>query len=287
MRHKIYTLDIQLIHQFIKNALAEDVGDGDHTSLSTIPEGTQGKAKLIIKEDGILAGMELALEIFKIVDADLQVNVLLQDGAEVKVGDIGLTVSGSTHAILIAERLVLNCMQRMSGIATKTHHIVSLLKNTKTKILDTRKTTPGLRYLEKWAVRIGGGVNHRIGLYDMILIKDNHVDYAGGISNAIHSTKKYLADHHKSLQIEIEVRSIEELSQVLAIGGVDRIMLDNFSFENLKTAVALIDGRFTTEASGGITEDNVLAYAACGVDFISMGALTHSVKSLDFSLKAY
>jgi len=280
-------LDIQLIHQFIKNALAEDVGDGDHTSLSTIPEGTQGKAKLIIKEDGILAGMELALEIFKIVDADLQVNVLLQDGAEVKVGDIGLTVSGSTHAILIAERLVLNCMQRMSGIATKTHHIVSLLKNTKTKILDTRKTTPGLRYLEKWAVRIGGGVNHRIGLYDMILIKDNHVDYAGGISNAIHSTKKYLADHHKSLQIEIEVRSIEELSQVLAIGGVDRIMLDNFSFENLKTAVALIDGRFTTEASGGITEDNVLAYAACGVDFISMGALTHSVKSLDFSLKAY
>jgi len=285
--HKIYTLDIQLIHQFIKNALAEDVGDGDHTSLSTIPEGTQGKAKLIIKEDGILAGMELALEIFKIVDADLQVNVLLQDGAEVKVGDIGLTVSGSTHAILIAERLVLNCMQRMSGIATKTHHIVSLLKNTKTKILDTRKTTPGLRYLEKWAVRIGGGVNHRIGLYDMILIKDNHVDYAGGISNAIYSTKKYLADHHKSLQIEIEVRSIEELSQVLAIGGVDRIMLDNFSFENLKTAVALIDGRFTTEASGGITEDNVLAYAACGVDFISMGALTHSVKSLDISLKAY
>jgi len=285
--HKIYTLDIQLIHQFIKNALAEDVGDGDHTSLSTIPEGTQGKAKLIIKEDGILAGMELAQEIFKIVDADLQVTTLLQDGAEVKVGDIGLTVAGSTHAILIAERLVLNCMQRMSGIATKTHRIVSLLKDTKTKILDTRKTTPGLRYLEKWAVRIGGGVNHRIGLYDMILIKDNHVDYAGGISNAIHSTKKYLADHHKSLQIEIEVRNIEELSQVLAIGGVDRIMLDNFSFENLKTAVALIDGRFTTEASGGITEENVLEYAACGVDFISMGALTHSVKSLDISLKAY
>ncbi|GGE70870.1 carboxylating nicotinate-nucleotide diphosphorylase [Pedobacter psychrotolerans] len=280
-------MDIQLIHQFIKNALAEDVGDGDHTSLSTIPEGAQGKAKLIIKEDGILAGMEMAQEIFKIVDADLQVTTLLQDGAEVKVGDIGLTVAGSTHAILIAERLVLNCMQRMSGIATKTHRIVSLLKDTKTKILDTRKTTPGLRYLEKWAVRIGGGVNHRIGLYDMILIKDNHVDYAGGISNAINSTKKYLADHHKSLQIEIEVRNIEELSQVLAIGGVDRIMLDNFSFENLKTAVALIDGRFTTEASGGITEENVLEYAACGVDFISMGALTHSVKSLDISLKAY
>lgn len=287
MLHKIYTLDILLVHQFIKNALAEDIGDGDHTSLSTIPAGTQGKAKLIIKEEGILAGMELAVEIFKIVDADLNVTVLLQDGAKVNVGDIGLTVSGSTHSILVAERLVLNCMQRMSGIATKTNHIVSLLKDTKTKILDTRKTTPGLRYLEKWAVRIGGGVNHRIGLYDMILIKDNHVDYAGGISNAIHSTRKYLADHQKALQIEIEVRNLDELSQVLAIGGIDRIMLDNFNFEELKAAVALIDGRFTTEASGGITEENVLVYAACGVDFISMGALTHSVKSLDISLKAY
>ncbi|WP_316849648.1 carboxylating nicotinate-nucleotide diphosphorylase [Pedobacter agri] len=280
-------MDIQLIHQFIKNALAEDVGDGDHTSLSTIPSGTQGRAKLIIKEDGILAGMELAVEIFAVVDASLKVDVLLKDGAAVKVGDIGLTVSGSTHSILIAERLVLNCMQRMSGIATKTHRIVSLLKDTKTKILDTRKTTPGLRYLEKWAVRIGGGVNHRIGLYDMILIKDNHVDYAGGISYAIKAAQKYLADQQKSLQIEIEVRNIEELSQVLATGGVDRIMLDNFSFDNLKAAVKLIDGKFTTEASGGITEENVLEYAACGVDFISMGALTHSVKSLDISLKAY
>lgn len=287
MQHKISTLDIQLIQQFIKNALAEDVGDGDHTSLSTIPAGTQGKAKLIIKEDGILAGMELAVEIFATVDASLKVDVLLQDGAAVKVGDIGLTVSGSTHSILIAERLVLNCMQRMSGIATKTHRIVSMLKDTKTKILDTRKTTPGLRYLEKWAVRIGGGVNHRIGLYDMILIKDNHVDYAGGISNAINAARKYLADQQKSLQIEIEVRNIEELSQVLAVGGVDRIMLDNFSFENLRAAVKLIDGKFITEASGGITEDNVVEYAACGVDFISMGALTHSVKSLDISLKAY
>jgi nicotinate-nucleotide pyrophosphorylase (carboxylating) len=287
LRHKIYILDTQLIHQFIKNALTEDVGDGDHTSLSTIPSGTQGKAKLIVKEDGVLAGIELALEIFKEVDADLKVDVLLHDGAEVKVGDIALTVSGSTHAILIAERLVLNCMQRMSGIATKTHRIVSLLKTTKTKILDTRKTTPGLRYLEKWAVRIGGGVNHRIGLYDMILIKDNHVDYAGGISNAITAAQKYLVDQHKSLQIEIEVRNLEELVQVLAIGGVDRIMLDNFSFENLRAAVALIDGKFITEASGGITEENVAEYAACGVDFISMGALTHSVKSLDMSLKAY
>jgi nicotinate-nucleotide pyrophosphorylase (carboxylating) len=280
-------LDTQLIHQFIKNALTEDVGDGDHTSLSTIPSGTQGKAKLIIKEDGILAGIELALEIFKEVDANLKVDVLLGDGTKVKVGDIALTVSGSTHSILIAERLVLNCMQRMSGIATKTHRIVSLLKTTKTKILDTRKTTPGLRYLEKWAVRIGGGVNHRIGLYDMILIKDNHVDYAGGISNAITAAQKYLVDQNKMLQIEIEVRNLEELSQVLAIGGVDRIMLDNFSFENLRAAVALIDGRFITEASGGITEENVAEYAACGVDFISMGALTHSVKSLDMSLKAY
>ncbi|QPH41950.1 carboxylating nicotinate-nucleotide diphosphorylase [Pedobacter endophyticus] len=280
-------MDIQLIDQFIKNALAEDVGDGDHTSLSTIPAGTQGKAKLIIKEDGILAGMELAVEIFKVVDSDLKVTVLLNDGAEVSVGDIGLTVSGSTHSILIAERLVLNCMQRMSGIATKTHRIVSLLKDTKTKILDTRKTTPGLRYLEKWAVRIGGGVNHRIGLYDMILIKDNHVDYAGGISNAIKSAQKYLAENGKKLQIEIEVRNLEELSEVLAIGGVDRIMLDNFAFDNLKTAVKMIDGRFISEASGGITEENVAEYAACGVDFISMGALTHSVKSLDISLKAY
>ncbi|PWS29989.1 carboxylating nicotinate-nucleotide diphosphorylase [Pedobacter paludis] len=280
-------MDKELIDQFIKNALAEDVGDGDHTSLSTIPADTQGKAKLIIKEDGILAGVELALEIFKVVDANLKVEVLLKDGDQVKVGDIGLTVSGSTHSILIAERLVLNCMQRMSGIATKTNHIVALLKDTKTKILDTRKTTPGLRYLEKWAVRIGGGVNHRIGLYDMILIKDNHVDYAGGISNAIKSAQKYLSDQQKSLQIEIEVRNIEELTQVLEIGGVDRIMLDNFSFDKLREAVKLIDGKFITEASGGITEENVKEYADCGVDYISMGALTHSVKSLDISLKAY
>jgi nicotinate-nucleotide pyrophosphorylase (carboxylating) len=287
LRHKAYILDTQLIHQFIKNALTEDVGDGDHTSLSTIPAATQGKAKLIIKEDGILAGIELAIEIFKEVDADLKVDILIQDGALVKVGDIALTVAGSTHSILIAERLVLNCMQRMSGIATTTHRIVSLLKDTKTKILDTRKTTPGLRYLEKWAVRIGGGVNHRIGLYDMILIKDNHVDYAGGIANAITAAQKYLADQNKNLQIEIEVRNLEELKQVLAIGGVDRIMLDNFNFDTLSAAVALIDGKFITEASGGITEENVAEYAACGVDFISMGALTHSVKSLDMSLKAY
>ncbi|RZL33427.1 MAG: carboxylating nicotinate-nucleotide diphosphorylase [Pedobacter sp.] len=280
-------MDKQLISQFIKNALIEDVGDGDHTSLATIPEGTLGKAKLLIKEAGILAGVELAVEIFAQVDSSLKVNVSISDGAEVEVGDIALTVTGSTHSILIAERLVLNCMQRMSGIATKTHRIVSVLEHTKTKLLDTRKTTPGLRYLEKWAVRIGGGVNHRIGLYDMILIKDNHVDYAGGISNAIYAAKKYLNDNNKSLQIEIEVRNIEELNQVIEAGGADRIMLDNFSFENLKKAVKIIDGRFITEASGGISEDNVAEYAACGVDYISMGALTHSVKSLDMSLKAY
>jgi nicotinate-nucleotide pyrophosphorylase (carboxylating) len=280
-------LDNKLIHQFIQNALAEDVGDGDHTSKSTIPEGTQGKAKLLIKENGILAGVELALEIFKEVDPALVTDVLIKDGAAVKIGDIVLTVSGSTHSILIAERLVLNCMQRMSGIATKTHQIVSILKDTKTKVLDTRKTTPGLRYLEKLAVKIGGGTNHRIGLYDMILIKDNHVDYAGGIGNAIIAAQKYISDQNKNLQIEIEVRNIEELNQVLEVGGVDRIMLDNFNFDDLKSAVKLIDGRFLTEASGGITEENVLAYAACGVDYISMGALTHSVKSLDMSLKAY
>lgn len=280
-------MDKLLIDKFIQNALTEDVGDGDHTSLSTIPVGTKGKAKLLIKENGILAGMELALEIFNQVDPRLTVEVFMQDGAEVKVGDIPLTVSGNTHSILIAERLVLNCMQRMSGIATKTNRIVKLLNGYKTKLLDTRKTTPGLRYLEKWAVRIGGGVNHRIGLYDMILIKDNHVDYAGGISNAINAAQNYLKEKNKNLQIEIEVRNLEELNQVLECGGVNRIMLDNFSFENLTKAVNLINGCFITEASGGITEENVTQYAACGVDFISMGALTHSVKSLDISLKAY
>lgn len=280
-------MDKEIIHQFIKNAIAEDIGDGDHTSLSTIPKDAQGKARLIIKEDGILAGVELGVEIFKVIDPDLKVDVFLNDGTAVKIGDIALTVSGSTHSILLAERLVLNCMQRMSGIATKTHRIVEMLKDTKTKLLDTRKTTPGLRYLEKWAVKIGGGVNHRIGLYDMILIKDNHVDYAGGIANAINAAKKYLIDKNKSLQIEIEVRNIEELNQVITAGGADRIMLDNFDFETLRNAVSIIDGRFITEASGGITEDNVKEYADCGVDFISMGALTHSVKSLDMSLKAY
>ena len=280
-------MDKQVIHQFIKNAIAEDLGDGDHTSLSTIPANAQGKAQLIIKEDGIIAGVELALEIFNQVDANLKTEVFIQDGAAVKYGDIALTVSGSSQSILLAERLVLNCMQRMSGIATKTNHIVKLLSGYPTQLLDTRKTTPGLRYLEKWAVRIGGGVNHRIGLYDMILIKDNHVDYAGGIANAIHAANQYLKNKNKQLQIEIEVRNLAELGQVLETGNVNRIMLDNFSFADLKAAVHLINKQYITEASGGIVEANVAAYAACGVDYISMGALTHSVKSLDMSLKAF
>ncbi|KQB99093.1 carboxylating nicotinate-nucleotide diphosphorylase [Pedobacter sp. Hv1] len=280
-------MDKKIVDLFIKNAIAEDVGDGDHTSLSTITAGTQGKAKLIVKEDGILAGVELALEIFNQIDSALKVNVLLTDGTPVKYGEIAFAVEGSTHSILLAERLVLNCMQRMSGIATKTNRIVQLLKPYQTKVLDTRKTTPGLRYLEKWAVVIGGGVNHRIGLYDMILIKDNHVDYAGGIANAIKAANAYLKSNNKNLAIEIEVRNIDELKQVLAEGNVDRILIDNFELPLLKEAVELINGRFVTEASGGIVEENVTAYAACGVDYISMGALTHSVKSLDLSLKAF
>ncbi|MHA4896540.1 carboxylating nicotinate-nucleotide diphosphorylase [Pedobacter sp. PWIIR3] len=280
-------MDKQIIDLFIKNAVAEDLGDGDHTSLSTIPAGATGKAKLIVKEDGIIAGVELALLIFNFIDSKLQVEELIHDGQSVVYGDIALTVSGSVHSILLAERLVLNCMQRMSGIATKTNQIVRSLSGYNTKLLDTRKTTPGLRLLEKWAVRIGGGVNHRIGLYDMILIKDNHVDYAGGISNAIQAANLYLKEKNKNLQIEIEVRNISELQTVLETGNVNRIMLDNFEPSELKAAIELIDGRYITEASGGITEANIVEYAACGVDFISMGALTHSVKSLDMSLKAF
>ncbi len=280
-------MDKIIVDLFIKNAIAEDIGDGDHTSLSTIPSGTQGKAKLIIKDQGILAGVALAVEIFNQIDPTLKVDVLIVDGTLVNYGEIAFTVQGATHSILLAERLVLNCMQRMSGIATTTNRIVQLLKPFKTKVLDTRKTTPGLRYLEKWAVKIGGGVNHRIGLYDMILIKDNHVDYAGGITNAIKAANRYLKEKDKNLAIVIEVRNIEELNQVLDYGNVDRIMLDNFSLPLLKQAINLIDNKFVTEASGGITEENVIDYADCGVDFISMGILTHSVKSLDLSLKAF
>jgi nicotinate-nucleotide pyrophosphorylase (carboxylating) len=279
-------LDKQLIHQFIVNALSEDVGDGDHTSLATIEAGTQGKAKLLVKDTGILAGVELAKEIFEVVDPNLQLEVFLNDGAEVKPKDIAFTVTGDAQNILKAERLVLNCMQRMSGIATKTNEIVDLLQGTNTKVLDTRKTTPGLRYLEKWAVRIGGGVNHRIGLYDMILIKDNHVDYSGGIRPAIENANRYLEDTGKKLAIEIEVRNLDELEQVLQTGKVNRILLDNFNFDSLRQALSMIDGMYITVASGGITIDNIRDYADCGVDYVSVGALTHSVKSLDLSLKA-
>ena len=279
-------MDKSLIDQFILNSLNEDVGDGDHTSLATISEGKQGKAKLLVKDEGILAGVELAVEIFHIVDANLKVNVFIHDGTRVKPNDIALDVEGDAQSILKAERLVLNCMQRMSGIATKTRQIVDILQGTNTQVLDTRKTTPGMRYLEKWAVRIGGGVNHRFGLHDMILIKDNHVDYAGGIREAIEKTHDYLKKQNKKLAIEIEVRNLEELELVLQTGGVNRILLDNFNFRDLREAVNIIEGRYITEASGGITIDNIREYAACGVDYISVGALTHSVKSLDLSLKA-
>ena len=279
-------MDKEYIYPFITNALAEDVGDGDHTALATIPAGTQGKAKLLVKDTGILAGVELAIEIFKQVDSNLKVNVLLHDGAEIKPKDIVFEVEGDAQSILTAERLVLNCMQRMSGVATKTHEIVKLLKGTGTKVLDTRKTTPGMRYLEKWAVKIGGGVNHRFGLFDMILIKDNHVDYSGGINQAIQNTKEYLQKTGKKLAIEIEVRNLSELQQVLDTGGIDRILLDNFNFDDLRKAVSMVGNKFETEASGGITIDNIRQYAECGVDYISVGALTHSVKSLDLSLKA-
>jgi nicotinate-nucleotide pyrophosphorylase (carboxylating) len=279
-------LDKELVDAFIENALREDVGDGDHTSLATILPSTQGKARLIVKDTGILAGVELAVEICRIIDPELKLELFLQDGAAVKYGDIAFNVSGSVHSILKAERLVLNCMQRMSGIATRTNQIVSMLKGTGTKVLDTRKTTPGVRYLEKWAVKIGGGVNHRFGLYDMILIKDNHVDYSGGISNAINNAHTYLREQNKDLQIEIEVRNLEELEEVLQVGGVDRILLDNFKPQVLQQAIAMNEGRYITEASGGITVDNIMDYANAGVDYISVGALTHSVNSLDLSLKA-
>lgn len=281
---KNYT-EKQLI-EFIDACILEDVGDGDHTSLSTIPAGTLNKAKLLVKEPGIIAGVELASKIFHRFDPQLNVELLLKDGDVVKPGDIVLYVDGSAHSILKAERLVLNIMQRMSGIATTTRTIVDMVAHTKCKILDTRKTTPGLRFLEKEAVLIGGGHNHRFGLYDMILIKDNHVDYAGGITNALKNAKQYLKDSNRNLPIEIETRSIEEVKEALNEGGFVRIMFDNFSFDDLKTAVNLVGDQYETEASGGITSQNVVQYAEHGVTCISMGALTHSVKSLDLSLKA-
>jgi nicotinate-nucleotide pyrophosphorylase (carboxylating) len=280
-------LEPTYLKNFIQTALAEDVGDGDHTSLSTIPSSATGRARLLVKDTGILAGVEIAKMIFAEVDANLLVETILQDGDSISKGEIVLTVAGSSQSILKAERLVLNCMQRMSGIATYTASMVKLLEGTNTKLLDTRKTTPNFRLCEKWACRIGGAVNHRYALFDMILIKDNHVDYAGGIHNAINQALEYLRVTDRDLQIEIEVRNLDELRQVLEIGQVDRIMLDNFSFENLHEAVKMIDGKFMTEASGGINETTIREYAECGVDYISCGALTHHVKSLDLSLKAY
>ena len=281
----MYTVD-ELEDRLIDLAFAEDIGDGDHTTLCCIPEEAMGRSHLLIKEDGILAGVEVAKKVFARFDPTLQVEVLINDGAKVKKGVIAMVVSGKTRSLLQTERLMLNIMQRMSGIATMTNKYVERLAGTHTHVLDTRKTTPGMRMLEKQAVKIGGGVNHRIGLFDMILLKDNHVDFSGGISNAINRCHEYLNAKGLNLKIEIEVRNFDELQQVMDCGGVDRIMLDNFSVENTKKAVEMIAGKYETESSGGITFDTIRDYAECGVDYISVGALTHSVKGLDMSFKA-
>ena len=269
----------------IKNGYKEDVGDGDHTSLSSIPSNAQGKANLLVKDKGIIAGVAFAKKAFTYFDEDLQVESFIDDGSEVSYGDVVFQVSGNSQSILKAERFVLNAMQRMSAIATKTNFFVNLLKGTKTQILDTRKTTPGIRALEKWAVKIGGGENHRFALYDMIMIKDNHIDFAGGISEAITKTKNYLINNKLNLKIIVEARSISEIEEILDNDGVYRILIDNFSFEDTRKAVALINGKCFTESSGGINEDTILKYAECGVDYISSGALTHSVQNMDLSLK--
>jgi nicotinate-nucleotide pyrophosphorylase (carboxylating) len=275
------------IHEIIDFALKEDIGDGDHTSLATIPPGASGKARLLVKGEGILAGVELANMIFKRIDPTLEIEELLADGADVKNGDIAFFVTGSSRSILSAERLVLNFMQRMSGIATKTNQLAKLIEDLPTQLLDTRKTTPCVRLMEKWAVRIGGGNNHRFALYDMIMIKDNHVDYAGGIRNAILRTNKYLHENNKDLRIEIETRNLQEVKEVLEVGDVDRIMLDNFTTDEIREALKYIDRQhFEVEASGGIHEDSIRAFAETGVDYISSGAVTHSYQSMDLSLKA-
>ena len=274
------------IEEIIEKALSEDIGSGDHTSLSTIPSSARGKARLIVKEDGVLSGMEIAAMVFRKVDPEIVFSPILTDGDIIKKGDIAFTAEGPSASILQAERLVLNFMQRMSGIATSTARYTKELAGLECKVLDTRKTTPLLRELEKMAVRHGGGFNHRFGLYDMIMIKDNHVDFAGGVVQAIQAAHHYLEKTGKSLSIEIEVRNYRELDQAIEYGGIQRIMLDNFLPENLRKAVEMVDGRFETEASGGITEKNLRTYAETGVDFISIGALTHQIRSLDMSLKA-
>ena len=274
------------VENLIQLAIREDIGSGDHTSLATIPQNRQGKAHLLIKEAGILAGVEVARKVFELVDSQIEFNLLLQDGTKILPGDSGFSVSGNSISLLSAERLALNYLQRMSGIATKTHQLVSLLEGLPTRLLDTRKTTPGMRVFEKEAVRIGGGSNHRFGLYDMILIKNNHVDFAGGVKNALMACRNYIELNHLDIKIEIEVRDFEELNQAIIEGGFDRIMLDNFSVPNMRKAVEIIGKRFETEASGGITESTLRDYAGTGVDFISVGALTHHIRSLDMSLRA-
>ena len=274
------------IDEIIKNALIEDIGDGDHTSLSCIKKDIYGKAKLLIKDNGTLSGVAIAEKIFNYFDSNLKLTILLKDGATINKGDIAFFVEGPSVSILATERLVLNFMQRMSGIATATSELVEIIKGTNAKILDTRKTTPLLREIEKMAVKTGGGHNHRMGLYDMIMIKDNHIDFAGGIENAINATKEYLAQKNKNLKIEIEARSIDDVKAIMKTGGIDRIMLDNFTPENLKIAIQIIDSKIETEASGGINKQNIRLYAETGVDFISVGAITHQIKSLDMSLKA-
>lgn len=276
----------QLEEKLIDLAFAEDIGDGDHTTLCCIPGDAMGKSHLLIKEEGILAGVEVAKKVFARFDNTMQVDVLINDGAHVKTGDIAMVVTGKVRSLLQTERLMLNIMQRMSGIATMTNKYVKRLEGTHTRVLDTRKTTPGMRMLEKQAVKIGGGVNHRIGLFDMILLKDNHVDFAGGIANAISRCHEYLKANHLDLKIEIEVRNFDELQQAMQCGGINRIMLDNFSVADTKKAVGMVGGKFETESSGGITFDTIRDYAECGVDYISVGALTHSVKGLDMSFKA-
>ncbi len=274
------------IDLIIKNAIREDVGDGDHSSLACIPPNAHGKAKLLVKDEGVIAGIEFAKQVFNFVDSDISVETLINEGASVKYGDIAFYVRGRSQSILKAERLVLNAMQRMSAIATKTRSFVKLLEGTDTKILDTRKTTPGLRALEKWAVKIGGGENHRFALYDMIMLKDNHIDFAGGISRAISKTERYLKETGRELKIIVEARNLEEVSEILKSNGVYRILLDNFNYEDTRTAVKMIGDQCLTESSGNINEKTIRKYADCGVDYISSGALTHSVYNMDLSLKA-